>query len=392
MATVSAAPSDGPPRPLTVGDVVVCRNDLLGEWAAAQITDVDPGRKTVGVLELDWSGPEPSTADDLGAVAPLRLTHHSWSGRLSHTNCDWVLPRSCRVIGSIPLVHSQRADSYAGRWRVGDQLARQRAWDRGEHGWRDPGALELTAAELDQALADGAPPQNEVRSLKATGLSKVDCRRLTDVFPNLTSLTLGGSLGQLANADKLNRLRSLKALFIFDLFGMTKADCVLPEDVPDLECLDIHSVPHEYATAMRALWRPQVANGTSVDISKARKPEWVRENLDNPLRDWDGREHITADRFKKAVAQFKKTRRDVLATLGPQPDESTMARLADLGREYALGFNRLDGRTPFIETEEREELFAALDAVVTEREQELSRSLAAERSALLSAVDSARNW
>ncbi|WP_308113613.1 hypothetical protein [Arthrobacter sp. ISL-30] len=389
---MSAAPSNGPPRPLNVGDIVVCRNDLLGEWSAAQISDIDPRWKKAGVLELDWSGPEPSTADDLGVIKPLRLTHHSWNGQLSHTNCDWVLPRSYRVIGSMPLLHVQRANSYAGRWRVGDQLARQRAWDRGEHDWRDPGALELTPEELDRALADSAPPHNEVRSLKATGLSEVDAHRLTDIFPNLTSLTLGGSLGQLANAGELNRLSSLKALFISDLFGMTKADCVLPDEVPDLEYLDLHSVPHEYAIAMRALWRSQVANGTSVDISKARKPEWVQENLDNPLRDWDGREHITAARFKKAVAQFKKTRREVLAILGPQSDESTVARLMDLGREYALAFNRLDGRSPFIETEEREELFAALNAVVTEREQQLSRSLAAERSALLSAVEGARNW
>ncbi len=392
IANVSPATLDGPPRPLSVGDVVVCPNDLLGEWVAAQVTNIDPDWKKVGVLELDWSGPEPSTTDDLGEVEPLRLTHHSWNGSLSHANCDWVLPRGYRVLGRLPLVHDQRSNSYTSRWRVGDQLARQRAWDRGERDWQETGALELTPAELEQALADGAPSQNAVRSLKATGLSEVDGGRLTAIFPNLTSLTLGGSLGQFANAGKLNRLSSLKGLFISDLFGMTKADCVLPAEVPDLEYLDLHSVPHEYALAMRARWRSEVVNGTSVNISKARKPEWVQENLENPLRDWDGREHITAARFKKAVEQFKKTRREVLAMVGPQPDESTLARLMDLGREYALAFNRLDGRSPFIETEEREELFAALNTVITEREVELGRSLVAERSALLSGVEGARDW
>src|SRR5215468_10446564 len=102
--------------------IVVCRHDVLGEWAAAQITEIDPDWRKVGVLELDWSGPEPSTVDDVGTVGALRLTHHSWGGRLSHTNCDWVLPRSYRVIGSMPLVHDRRANSYMGRWRVGDQL------------------------------------------------------------------------------------------------------------------------------------------------------------------------------------------------------------------------------------------------------------------------------
>ena len=392
MTTVPGATSDGPPRPLNVGDIVVCRHDVLGEWVAAQITEIDPDRRKVGVLELDWSGPEPSTVDDVGTAGALRLTHHSWDGRLSHTNCDWVLPRSYRVIGSMPLVHDRRANSYMGRWRVGDQLIRQRAWDRGECDWRDPTTLELSAADLAQALADGAPIRAEIRRLRANGISEVDGRRLAEVFPNLTNLTLCGSLGHLANAGDLNRLHSLRELFIADLFGMTKADCLLPKRVPDLEYLDLHSVPHEYATAMRTRWRPQVAHGTGVDISKARRPEWVRENLDNPLRDWDGREHITAARFKRAVAQFKKTRREVLAVLAPQPDASSLARLADLGRDYALAFNRLDGRSPFIETEEREELFAALQSVVTEREQDLGRSLSAERTALLAGVDEARSW
>lgn len=389
---MSPATPDSPPRPLSVGDIVVCPNELVGEWVAAQITNIDPAWKKVGLLELDWSGPEPSTINDLGTVEPLRLTHHSWNGRLSHANYDWVLPRSYRVIGRLPLAHDQRSNSYISRWRVGDQLARQRAWDQGEHDWQETGALELTSAELGQALAEGAPSQNAVRSLKATGLTEVDGDRLTATFPNLTSLTLDGNLGQFANAGKLNRLSSLKSLFISDLFGMTKADCVLPAELPHLEYLDLHSVPDEYAVAMRARWRSEVPNGTSVDISKARKPEWVQENLENPLRDWDGREHITASRFKKATEQFKKTRREVLATLGPQPDESTLARLTDLGREYALAFNRLDGRSPFIETEEREELFDALNTVMAERELELGRSLMAERSALLSGVEGARDW
>lgn len=78
--------------------------------------------------------------------------------------------------------------------------------------------------------------------------------------------------------------------------------------------------------------------------------------------------------------------------VGPQQDESTLARLTDLGREYALAFNRLDGRSPFIETEEREELFAALNTVLTDLELALSRSLVAERSAILSGVEGARDW
>jgi hypothetical protein len=49
-----------------------------------------------------------------------------------------------------------------------------------------------------------------------------------------------------------------------------------------------------------------------------------------------------------------------------------------LGREYAQAFNRLEGRAPFIETEEREDLFAALELIVAEATTE--KNLAAARS------------
>lgn len=143
---------------------------------------------------------------------------------------------------------------------------------------------------------------------------------------------------------------------------------------------------------MRSRWRSEVPDGTSVSITKPRKSEWVQENLENPLRDWDGREQISSVRFEKAVAQIKKTRSEVLEALSAQPDETTLGRLEDVGRDYASAFNRVDGRSPFIQTEEREELFAALDKVIAEVKLELSRPLAAEPLALLTGVDVARNW
>ncbi|WP_426004181.1 hypothetical protein ACPFL9_17540 [Paenarthrobacter sp. NyZ202] len=389
---MSDTTTGGPPRPLSVGDIVVGPNDLLGEWVAAQITSIDANWKKVGVLDLNWSGPVPSSTDDLGVIEPLVLTHNSWNGRLSYVNCDWVLPRSFHVLGSLPLIHEQPSNSYTSIWTVGYQLARQRAWDRGERDWNEPGELEMTHADLANALADGAPVQSDVRSLKSTALSEVDCLRIVSTFPNLTRLALGGNLGQVTNAGMLNKLGRLRDLFISNLFGMTKSDCLLPIEIPNLEYLYLDSVPQEYASAMRSRWRSEAANGTSVSITKARKPEWVQENLENPLRDWDGREHISSGRFKKAVAQFKKTRSEVFEALSAEPDETTLGRLEDLGRDYAGAFNRLDGRSPFIETEEREELFAALASVIDEFELELGRPLAAERQALLSGVEEARDW
>ena len=353
---------NAPPRLISPGDIVACFSDDLDEWTAAQITDLNPSWKTAGVLELNWSGPEPSSVEDLGRVSPLGLTHHAWSGKTSHTNYEWVLPRSYKVIGSLPLLRDARSDSYSSGWGLGMQLALQRRWDRGDREASGrPGELKLKASEFDAFL--GERRQRDISTLKVEDVKTLDCAPLVDALPGLHGLMLSGTLGRLENAGQINRLSSLKELAINNLFGMTKADVLLPAKVPTLEWLALHSVPREYGAAMRSVWAPELASGCYSAITGLRSPEWLAENLDNPLRDWDGREHIRATMFRKSVAQYKKTRRAVLAAIADPPAAGLKARLLDLGREFGQTFNALAKRDDFIETEEREELFAALIAI-----------------------------
>lgn len=344
---------------------MACFADELGEWTAAQITDLNPSWKTAGVLELDWSGPEPKSVADLGHVSWLVLTHHAWESKPSHTNYEWVLPRRCRVIGSLPLLRETRSDAYSSGWNVGMQLALQRRWDRGDRDARVwPGELKLARAQFDASLLEhrGA----NIWSLTVEAIDALDCAHLVQAFPGLRRLMLDGTLGRLENASHLNRLSSLRVLAITNLFGMTRSDCLSPEAVPALEWLALHSVPREYGAAMRSVWGPELTKGCFTAITALRSPDWLAENLDNPLRDWDGREHISAAKFRKSVAQYKATRRAVLAALADPETVDPKARLVELGREYGEAFNKLSRRDDFIETEEREELFAALMAVPSE--------------------------
>jgi hypothetical protein len=380
-----------PPRPLAPGDVVAAFCEALGEWSAAQVTDLDPQWKAAGVLDLDWSGPEPASVADLGQPAPLRLTHHRWAGSLCHVNYSWLLPRGCKVIGASPLLEARRSRSYSTGWRIGQQLAMQRRWDAGDHRpWSHPGAITCTGAELNESLAHPVESRPDIWSLTARDVGSLDCALLAIRYPKLAYLSLSGNFGVLTNASALNRLPALKRLFIHGLLGMGRADCLRPDQVPALELLGLHDIPYDYATVMRARWRPQAPNGTLVDITGARKPEWLAENAGNPLREWDGRAHISRSRFATATAQYKATRRAVMAALAD--GEPVAARLADIGREYADAFNQLDGRAPFIETEEREELFAALDLIIGDAEAATGGNLAAARQSLIDGVEAARNW
>ena len=382
-----------PPRPLAPGDIVAGFCEALGEWAAAQVTDLDPERKTAGVLDLDWSGPEPSSVTGLGQPAALRLTHHKWTGALSHVNQDWLLPRGCKVIGAMPLLHARRSASYSRGWWMGRQLALQRRWDAGDQGpWSDPREVTCTGAELNEALASPAGPRPEIWRLNVGDVTSLDCALLAARYPGLADLTVSGNFGLLANASSLNQLTSLKRLHISGLLGMGQTDCLQPDQVPALEFLGLHNIPWDYATAMRARWRPQVPNGTLVDITGARKAEWLAENMSNPLREWDGRPHIGRSRYAKATAQYKATRRAIMAALSADDGDAAGSGLAQIGREYAEAFNKLDGRTPFIETEEREELFDALHLIVADAQAATGKDLTAVRQSLIDGVEAARDW
>ncbi|NWF26573.1 hypothetical protein HW130_09855 [Streptomyces sp. PKU-EA00015] len=382
-----------PPRLITVGDVVAAHSRDLGEWTAAQIVRLDADSQTAAVLELDWSGPEPSSVADLGDVAPLRLTHHSWNGALSFCNHAWVLPRSHKVVGAMPLLHDKPANCWASGWRLGDQLARQRRWESGVH--EDPIAAwkaKYTGETVNEFLSRPTAPRPEVTHLTITDIDSLDCAQLVQRFPGATWLHLHGRLGLLSAAGELNRLTSLQGIRIVDLFGMTAEDSLRPQCTPELESVDLYSIAAEYASAMRSTWRPEIPAGTYVSVVRARKPEWVEENRNNPLRDWDGREQISTATFKRAVAQYKTTRKAILHVFAEEPADVRSTRMEEIGRAYGEAFNKLDRRSGFIETVEREELFAALDHIVNEAEALHGPGLEGARDSLVVGVESVRDW
>ncbi|MFA7768160.1 hypothetical protein ACGFNX_38960 [Streptomyces sp. NPDC048723] len=263
-----------PPRPVAVGDVVAVYSAALGAWTASQVTGIDAAAKRVAVLELDWSGPEPTAVADLGDVQPLRLTH-PWGGKLSHCNHGWVLPRSFTVIGSLPPLVTEPSSAYSSIWGRGEQLARQRHWDSGNReDWNAPYALTCTAEELAAEHARGVVRVG-VKHLTVRGITRLDCARLVAAFPDLTRLSLSGELGTLTSAAALNRLPRLQGLGVFELFGMDASDCLLPRHVPQVEDVWLTSIPADYAAAMHRTWRPHVRHGVQLNVYGAREPEWV---------------------------------------------------------------------------------------------------------------------
>ncbi|GAA4703939.1 hypothetical protein APR04_000604 [Promicromonospora umidemergens] len=380
--------SKTPPRPLTPGDVVVTLHVDLGGWAAAQVTGLDAAEALADVLDLDWSSPtRPESLADLGALRPLFRQAGSWGGQRSHCHYPWVLPRSCTVIGTATPLSAESSQSYGLGWGIGDALHRERLAASGRTDWNDdPAQASIEGPELK--IPDGVDALT-IRRLYVNGVARLDAAVLAAAFPNLTELRLHGELGELANAVALNQLTRLRDLSVTGYFGMTAADHVTLASTPELEHVDLH----EYATAMHRVWRPEAANGTYLSVTGARKPGWVAENRDNPLRAWDAREGVGERTYQKSVAQFRKTRRQILAALDGAPGDRP-AVLERIGSEYGEAFNAIDdaASNDLIMTEEREELYAAVVGVLDAAATESGIDLTAEQQALLDGVDATRDW
>lgn len=338
--------------------MVVTFSDELGEWTAAQVIALDPRQRTVDVLDLHWSGPEPATLADLTAVTPL-------SGIGSAYSRDWVLPRSHKLIGNAPPVQNRPSGRMGHGWHTGRALHEHRM--RSQHRYWDSTRLLTRLAEVrlhklldDPEFVDRDALHLDLRSGPVTG-PVVDCERLVRAFPNLVSLSVYAVMGRLMNSAALNQLSALRSINLEEVFGMAAADRLDPAAMTRLESIEMHNVPADYATAMRRTWKPEVPKGVYLSITGARDPQWVAQNMTNPLRSWDGRDGISARAYATARRVWTHTTTPILAALVEDlaPD-ARQQRLAELGQAFAHAFDEVSARSGFIETQERDDLLDGL--------------------------------
>lgn len=376
-----------PGPPVAPGDLITGWSVALGEWAAAQITLRDEDSRSLGLLHLLWSGPEPATAADLADVEPLQSSFGRWR-EPAHFTVQGPLPRSARVIGSRPPLVDRPPTMIGGFWNLGQGLAYQRLRaSTGAGSDEPPWVLRTTGAELAAGNVDD--PRGAIRELRVAEADGLDCRVVAERFPRVQCLFLEAALGTISHARDLNRLHELRELLLTDVFGMTGEDVLRPADVPLLEVLAMSGIPKEYATATRALWRREVQRGTALEVLGARTPEWLAENRTNPLREWDTRGHISARAYRATLAELRRTVRAIAAAFATLPPNDVPAAMDRIGADFAVAVNVLTARTAFVETEEREDLVVALIAAVREY---AGGEDGAALDALLRAVDAHRAW
>lgn len=193
---------------------------------------------------------------------------------------------------------------------------------------------------------------SQISRLSLHNVDGLDLAEFPVIFPELRSLTLTGKPGVIKNLDILGRLPALRHVSIWDLFGFAAEDIYALEKLSGLEYLDLGSIPKEAGLAARKIWKGKLG---FLSVKKLRADDWLKENLENPFRHWDGSEFVPAGAYKLAMQQYKRTRKQL-------EQAKTREEAVAAVKEYGECFNRLNKRyDQFIETDEREDLFLVLE-------------------------------
>lgn len=260
-----------------------------------------------------------------------------------------------------------------------------------------PGHGHKLSVNINVEKQNNTIPNLDILQLNALTLHFIQNTDLTPIhvyYPHLTWLRLVGKPGNALNINTLAGLPELKKLLMDDIFGFTAEEFPQPTAWPQLKALWLESIPEEAGKYIKKLFKGKVAD---MDIRKLRKPEWLAENLDNPLRHWDGSEFVPRGKAKKATQIYRDTRRSALLAaqefMGDKDASKLSAKLEEVTKEYVAAFNKLDRRANFIETEEREDLCGAFEVILEAVQEEVAKTeYIVPAKHLYEVMDGERDW
>ncbi|OEZ81216.1 hypothetical protein JAB6_42530 [Janthinobacterium sp. HH104] len=200
----------------------------------------------------------------------------------------------------------------------------------------------------------------QLGGLSLVSMKEVDLEQVARRFPYLTALRIWGKPGLASHMASLAQLSQLRMFTAYDLFGYTAEEFPSATQLPQLSALWLTSLPADVAKAIKAGYKRAAALGLDLSVTKARKPEWLADNLLNPFRDWDGREHISPAYAKKAALAYKNMLAVTRGIDVAMEATAATAALETMVTAYVDVFNKIERRASIIETVEREEIYSVL--------------------------------
>ena len=234
----------------------------------------------------------------------------------------------------------------------------------------------------------------QLGGLSLVSMKEVDLAQVARRFPHLTALRIWGKPGLASHMASLAQLSQLRMFTAYDLFGYTAEEFPSATQLPQLSALWLTSLPADVAKAIKAGYKRAAALGLDLSVTKARKPEWLADNLLNPFRDWDGREHISPAYAKKAALAYKNMLAVTRGIDVAMEATAATAALETMVAAYVDVFNKIEQRASIIETVEREEIYSVLAELLVQLRQQLGGQGAAlvDEAALLDLFDRLREF
>ena len=234
----------------------------------------------------------------------------------------------------------------------------------------------------------------QLGGLSLVSMKEVDLAQVARRFPHLTALRIWGKPGLASQMASLAQLSQLRMFTAYDLFGYTAEEFPSATQLPQLSALWLTSFPADVAKAIKAGYKRAAALGLDLSVTKARKPEWLADNLLNPFRDWDGREHISPAYAKKAALAYKNMLAVTRGIDAAMDATAGAAALEAMVTAYVDAFNKIERRASIIETVEREEIYAVLAELLAQLRQQLGGQGATlvDEAALLELFDRLREF
>lgn len=191
----------------------------------------------------------------------------------------------------------------------------------------------------------------------------IDIAACVQAYPHMYSLRIWGEFGTAKGFSALKQLPWLRQFQISGMYGFDAADFPASKELPDMDYLVFEDVPKEALVQMRAKYKSRTRNIEKY-FGKGRTEEWLKENRDNPLRSWQGREQIPMAKAKKAAVIYKDLRRNAFEAV----QNGDFMRLEELFHQGAVDFYALDKKGDFLETVELEELYTVANDLISELE------------------------
>ena len=187
----------------------------------------------------------------------------------------------------------------------------------------------------------------EVRSLNIFSDKNysVDIAEIANTFPNLEFLKINGQNASLRNIEALAKLQHLESVWLSDLYDFDSF--VKKTEMPNLRSISLWSVPKVVTDKVKKEFK----GIDELDIKQARTDEWIKANLDNPLRNWDGREGTKPSVAKKAMKAYTDAYKKLSGNKNKDEAVTTL-------QNFIAIFNEID-KKHHIDTLEREEIWEA---------------------------------